>query len=161
MTQSITQEPQESRLSALAKKKLAYLVLMRQKTCCKHPTNLQGMFSWIWEERQTATNPKYPLVPEKAGRKMCRAEPLWVIAMHLIDIYCVGFWTVMNYWEMTEQIPYTVFVTTTKRKNSLKFGNQKFEFVTPSKKKLSLLRKMQAKQKLSTSLSKKKQLLTV
>jgi predicted transcriptional regulator of viral defense system len=36
---------------------------------------------------------------------------------------------------MTEQIPYTVFVATTKRKNDLKFGNQKFEFITLSKKK--------------------------
>ena len=36
---------------------------------------------------------------------------------------------------MTEQIPYTVFVATTKRKRNLKFGNQKFEFITLSKKK--------------------------
>jgi predicted transcriptional regulator of viral defense system len=39
----------------------------------------------------------------------------------------------MNYWGMTEQIPYTVFVVTTKRKRNLKFGYQKFQFVTFSK----------------------------
>ena len=41
----------------------------------------------------------------------------------------------MNFWDMTEQIPYTVFVATTKRKRNLKFANQRFEFVTLSKKK--------------------------
>ncbi len=43
----------------------------------------------------------------------------------------------MNFWDMTEQIPYTVFVATPKRKKNriLKFGNQKFQFVTISEKK--------------------------
>jgi len=78
---------------------------------------------------------KYLLVPARAGIEGYWAESPWVIVPHLIDVYYVGFWTAMNYWGMTEQIPYTVFVATTKRKNNLKFGNQKFEFVTLSKKK--------------------------
>jgi len=78
---------------------------------------------------------KYLLVPARAGIEGYWAESPWVIVPHLIDVYYVGFWTAMNYWGMTEQIPYTVFVATTKRKNDLKFGNQKFEFVTLSKKK--------------------------
>ena len=75
---------------------------------------------------------KYLLVPETAGRDLCWAESPWVIVPHLIDRYYVGFLTAMDYWGMTDQIPYTIFVATTKRKNSLKFGNQKFEFVTLS-----------------------------
>lgn len=78
---------------------------------------------------------KYLLVPARAGYEKYWAEYPWVIVPRLIDVYYVGFWTAMNYWGMTEQIPYTVFVATTKRKRDVKFGNQKYEFVTLSKKK--------------------------
>ena len=50
-------------------------------------------------------------------------------------MYYVGFWSAIDYWDMTEQIPNTVFIATTKRKRNLEFGNQRFEFVTLSKKK--------------------------
>jgi len=78
---------------------------------------------------------KYLLVPARAGIDGHWAEYAWVIVPHLIDVYYVGFWTAMNYWGMTEQIPHTVFVATTKRKRNLEFGNQRYEFVTLSKKK--------------------------
>ncbi len=78
---------------------------------------------------------KYLLIPERAGQELHWAESPWVIVPHLIDVYYVGFWTAMNYWDMTEQIPHTVFVATTKRKRNLEFGNQRFEFVALSKKK--------------------------
>jgi len=80
---------------------------------------------------------KYLLIPEVAGVERYWAEEPWVIVPHLVDEYYVGFWTAMNYWDMTEQIPYTVFVATKKqkKKNSLQFGNQKFQFITLSDKK--------------------------
>lgn len=78
---------------------------------------------------------KYLLVPARAGYEKYWSEYPWVIVPHLIDVYYVGFWTAMNYWGMTEQIPYTVFVVTTKRKRNMEFGNQRFEFVTLSEKK--------------------------
>jgi len=78
---------------------------------------------------------KYLLIPERAGIEGYWAESPWVIVPHLIDRYYVGFWTAMNFWDMTEQIPYTVFVATTKRKRNLEYLNQRFEFVTLSKKK--------------------------
>jgi predicted transcriptional regulator of viral defense system len=78
---------------------------------------------------------KYLLVPARAGYEKYWAEYPWVIVPHLIDVYYVAFWTAMNFWGMTEQIPITVFVATTKRKRDVKFGNQKYEFVTLSKKK--------------------------
>lgn len=80
---------------------------------------------------------KYLLIPEAAGVERYWAEEPWVIVPYLADEYYVGFWTAMNYWDMTEQIPYTVFVATKKqkKKSSLKFGNQKFQFITLSDKK--------------------------
>lgn len=78
---------------------------------------------------------KYLLVPARAGYEKYWAEYPWIIVPHLIDVYYVAFWTAMNFWNMTEQIPLTVFVATTKRKRNLEFGNQRYEFVTLSKKK--------------------------
>ena len=78
---------------------------------------------------------RYLLIPAKAGIEGYWAESPWVIVSHLIDTYYVGFWTAMNFWDMTEQIPYTVFVATTKRKRNLEYLKQRFEFVTLSKKK--------------------------
>lgn len=80
---------------------------------------------------------KYLLVPEEAGIEGFWAEEPWVIVPHLVKEYYIGFWTAMNYWGMTEQIPYTVFVATTKqkKKSSIKFGGQRFQFITLSKKK--------------------------
>jgi predicted transcriptional regulator of viral defense system len=80
---------------------------------------------------------KYLLIPEVAGIEGFWAEEPWVIVPHLVKEYYVGFWTAMNFWGMTEQIPYTVFVATTKqkKKSSLKFGGQRFQFVTLSEKK--------------------------
>lgn len=80
---------------------------------------------------------KYLLIPARAGVEGYWAEEAWVVVPYLIDEYYVGFWTAMNFWGMTEQIPNTVFVVTPKRKKKrvLKFGNQRYEFVTLSRKK--------------------------
>lgn len=80
---------------------------------------------------------KYLLIPSRAGIEGYWAEEAWAVVPHLIDEYYVGFWTAMSFWGMTEQILYTVFVVTPKRKKKrvLEFGNQRYEFVTLSKKK--------------------------
>ena len=72
---------------------------------------------------------KYLLVPAAAGPDLLWAEYPWVMVPRLIDRYYVGFWTAMKYWDMTEQIPYTVLVATTKRKRGFEYGGQRFEFV--------------------------------
>lgn len=139
MTQSINLGPQENRLLlALAEKGISVFSFDEAKDILQ--TSNQSVRHVLMDltrkgRLQRIQRGKYLLVPEKAGRELYWAESPWVIVPHLIDVYYVGFWTAMNYWGMTEQIPYTVFVATTKRKNSLKFGNQKFEFVTLSKKK--------------------------
>lgn len=96
---------------------------------------------------------KYLLIPSRAGIDGYWAESPWVIIPHLIDTYYVGFWTAMNYWDMTEQIPYIVFVATTKRKRNLEFGNQRFEFVTLSKKKFFGFVEQKANKKKSFNIS--------
>jgi len=78
---------------------------------------------------------KYVLVPARAGVEGDWSESLFLIIPRLINEYYVGFWTAMNHWGMTEQIPNTVFVATPKRKRHVKYGGQMLRFITISKKK--------------------------
>ena len=78
---------------------------------------------------------KYLLVPAAAGPELLWSEYPWVIVPRLVEPYYVGFWTAMNLWCMTEQIPYTVLVATTKRKRRIEYVGQRFEFVTLAEKK--------------------------
>lgn len=78
---------------------------------------------------------KYLLVPAAAGPDRYWAEPVGVMASRLIEPYYVGFWTAMSLWDMTEQIPRTVQVVTTKRKRKFEYGGNLFEFVTLAEKK--------------------------
>ena len=59
---------------------------------------------------------KYLFIPARAGIEGYWAEEAYVIIPYLIEEYYIGFWTAMNFWGMTEQIPHTVFVVTPKRK---------------------------------------------
>lgn len=77
---------------------------------------------------------KYLLVPARAGYKGSWSEVPFLLVPHLIDTYYVGFWSALSYYGMTEQVPRTIFVATTKRKRDLEYGPTRFEFVTLSKK---------------------------
>ncbi len=139
MAQSINLGPQENRLLlTLAEKRVS---IFNSNTAKYHlQTSDQSVRHILMNltrkgRLQRIQRDKYLLVPEKAGSDLYWTESPLVLVSHLIDVYYVGFLTAMNYWGMTEQIPYTVFVITTKRKKSFGFVNQKFKFVTLSKKK--------------------------
>lgn len=78
---------------------------------------------------------KYLLIPAKAGYEGLWSEVPFLLVPHIINPYYIGFWSALNYWGMTEQVPRTVFVVTTKRKRDLNYGHTKFEFVTLSERK--------------------------
>lgn len=78
---------------------------------------------------------KYLLIPAKAGYEGKWAEMPFVIASKIVDPYYIGFWSALNYWDMTEQVPSVTFVVTTKRKRNLEYGPLRFKFVTLSKNK--------------------------
>lgn len=59
---------------------------------------------------------KYMLIPV-GSEKGEYTEDEFVLASTLIKPYCVGYWSALNYHGFTEQIPTTVFVQTTSRKN--------------------------------------------
>ena len=141
MTQNIRLGSQENKLLfSLETKKISVFTFSDARNI------LQGTDSATWnvigrlkkkKRLQEIEGGKYLLVPARAGLEGYWSEDPWLIVPQLIDEYYVAFWTAMNFWGMTEQIPYTVFVATPKRKKKriLEFGNQKFQFVTISKKK--------------------------
>lgn len=58
---------------------------------------------------------KYMIVPLGSEKGKYTLDE-FVIASSLVEPYCIGYWSALNYHGFTEQIPTTVFVQTTSRK---------------------------------------------
>ncbi len=58
---------------------------------------------------------KYMIVPLGSEKGEYTLDE-FVLASALVEPYCVGYWSALNYHGFTEQIPTTVFVQTTSRK---------------------------------------------
>jgi predicted transcriptional regulator of viral defense system len=74
----------------------------------------------------------YMLIPLEAGPERAWSESALVIAPHLIQPTAVAYWSALNYWTMTEQVPRTVFVQSTRRKRPVEVMGIRFRFVTVS-----------------------------
>ena len=59
---------------------------------------------------------KYLIVPLEGIAQGAWSEEAFVIASHLVDPYVISYWSALNYYGYTEQIPRTVFISTTRRK---------------------------------------------
>jgi len=75
---------------------------------------------------------KYLIVPLEAGVERRWSESALVIAPHLIQPAAIAYWSALHYWQLTEQIPRTVFVqsTTRKRQSEKKILGITFRFIT-------------------------------
>jgi predicted transcriptional regulator of viral defense system len=73
----------------------------------------------------------YVIVPIDAGVRGSESFIVhdFVIAAHLASPYYVGFWSALNHHGLTDQIPRTVFVATTKPRKPLKILTSIFRFV--------------------------------
>lgn len=80
---------------------------------------------------------KYLILPLSAGPKGLYCEDGFVLADKLVSPYTIAYWSALNFYGYTEQIPYTVFVATTKRKKDLEIEDLglRFKFVTILEKK--------------------------
>jgi len=86
-----------------------------------------------WIERIDAG--KYLIMPLSAGIKPKYTEHEFIIGSKLVEPYYISYWSALNYHHMTEQIPFSVFVATTKRKSNRKILDVNYIFVALSKKK--------------------------
>jgi len=65
----------------------------------------------------------YLLIPAKAGYEPKWREQVIRFIDNILDEYYIGYWSALNYWHMTEQIPRTVFIATKKRKRQFTYDN--------------------------------------
>jgi predicted transcriptional regulator of viral defense system len=70
------------------------------------------------------------VIPLEAGPERTWSENALVIVPHLIEPAAVAYWSAMHYWNMTEQVPRTIFVQSTRRKRSVVVLGMSFHFVT-------------------------------
>jgi predicted transcriptional regulator of viral defense system len=75
----------------------------------------------------------YLLIPLEAGPERFWSESPLVIASYLIQPVAVAYWSALNYWQMTEQVPQVTFVQSTKRKRDLEIIGMRFQFVSIQK----------------------------
>lgn len=55
------------------------------------------------------------------------------VASHVIWPSYISFWSALNFYKFTEQLPRTIFVATTKAKKEITFEEQRIKFVSLSK----------------------------
>jgi predicted transcriptional regulator of viral defense system len=77
----------------------------------------------------------YLIVPLGAGVKSRYTEHEFVIASHLVSPYYIAYWSALNFYGLTEQTPFTVFVATTRRAKSREVLNVNYKFITLSERK--------------------------
>jgi predicted transcriptional regulator of viral defense system len=75
----------------------------------------------------------YLLIPARAGyeTKWREEVPGFIDGMLQGESYYIGYWTALNLWHMTTQIPLRVFVATTKRRREIIYdGTVPIQFIT-------------------------------
>jgi len=105
-----------------------------------HPRYLENLLQDLvvkgWLKRLVRGT--YMILPLKAGIEGHFSEHPFVLAAHLARPAVISYWSALNYYGYTEQIPGTVFVSTTMRKRNLNITilGIRFKFVLLSGEKL-------------------------
>ncbi|MFP3952396.1 MAG: type IV toxin-antitoxin system AbiEi family antitoxin [Candidatus Bathyarchaeia archaeon] len=73
---------------------------------------------------------KYLIVPLEAGVRGQYSEHGFVVASHLVEPYYVGYLSALNHHGLTELVPNTIYVATTKRRRDRTILYRRFHFVT-------------------------------
>ncbi|MBM3239550.1 hypothetical protein FJZ31_24930 [Candidatus Poribacteria bacterium] len=78
---------------------------------------------------------QYLIVPLQAGYEANYLEDGFLIASFLIEPYYICYWSALNFYGYTEQVPLTVFIASTKRKRNFSIKKLHFCFIKISSKK--------------------------
>jgi len=86
----------------------------------------------------------YAIVPLDIGIKGAESFIVhdFIVASYLVRPYYIGMWSALNYHGLSDQIPSSVFVCTTKAKRPLNVLNSQFVFVQLSKEKFTGIEKV-------------------
>ena len=77
---------------------------------------------------------KYIIIPLEAGKTAVYSTHPFIISRKLISPYYIGFSSALNYYGITEQVSATTFIITTKKKKTLNFHSQNYQFISLDKK---------------------------
>lgn len=77
---------------------------------------------------------KYLVVPLEAGPDRLWTENSFVISSYLIEDGVMAYWSALRIWNLTDQLPRTVFIQSTKRKRNLTILNVDYRFVAVQEK---------------------------
>src|SRR3989338_687594 len=86
---------------------------------------------------------KYLILPLEAGAEPKYTEHEFVLASVLTHDYYISYWSALNYYGLTEQVPKTVFIATNKQRSERKMMSLTFKFVTLKKTKFFGYKKIQ------------------
>ena len=78
---------------------------------------------------------KYLLSPAKSGIEGYWSEHTYKIIPALLKEYYISYWSALNYWEMSDQIPRITYVATPKIKKEIEIKGQLIKFITIDPKK--------------------------
>lgn len=62
----------------------------------------------------------YLIIPLEAGPERNWTDDAFVIARHLVEPGIIAYWSALNHWNLTEQVPRVTYVQTTARKGNRK-----------------------------------------
>jgi predicted transcriptional regulator of viral defense system len=93
----------------------AYEVLAKGKPA---RDSLERLVHKGWLER--IERGRYLIVPLEAGPERSWTEGAFVIAQHLVEPSAIGYWSALNHWNLTEQVPRVTHIQTTARKSNRK-----------------------------------------
>lgn len=72
---------------------------------------------------------KYMLLPLEAGLEAVYTEHEFIIASALIQPYYIGFWSALNFYGFTEQVPKIIYVASIKQKHPLTLQGVTYQFI--------------------------------
>lgn len=74
----------------------------------------------------------YMLIPLDAGPSRMWSENALVIASYLMQPGAIAYWSALHYWNLTEQLPNTVFIQSTQRKSktTMTIAGVRYRFIT-------------------------------
>lgn len=103
-------------LSLLSKEgKNIFTVYEARKLVNINPRYLENLLQHLVQKKWLTrlTRGEYLILPLEAGPEGVYGEHEYIIASRLIRPYAISYWSAIHYYGYTEQIPTTIFVTTT------------------------------------------------
>lgn len=122
-------------LSSLARKNKSIFTIVEAKKILKE--NPKKVMSYLIQKKWVLPLKKglYAIVPLDIGVKGADDFIVhdFIIAAHLAKPYYIAYWSALNYHGLSDQIPRSVFIATTKTLKALEILNSRFIFVNLSK----------------------------